>query len=80
LPGQSKDRLATLILRAEIISLNESATCASRCGGKRERSLPVILSPYGPMTAPAAGSLAAQPLDNFMIDFDLVGSACRKAL
>ncbi len=32
------------------------------------------------MTAPAAGSLAAQPLDNFMIDFDLVGSACRKAL
>jgi hypothetical protein len=34
----------------------------------------------GPMPVAAAGSLAAQPLYNFMTDVDSVGLACRKAL
>jgi hypothetical protein len=34
----------------------------------------------GPMPVAEAGSLAAQPLYNFMTDFDIAGLACRKAL
>jgi hypothetical protein len=34
----------------------------------------------GPMSVAEAGSLAAQPLYNFMIDSGIPGEACRKAL
>ena len=34
----------------------------------------------GPMPDPKVGSLAAQPLYNFMMDVDMPGLACRKVL
>lgn len=43
----------------------------AQCGDQ-----PVI----GPLPVPEAGSLAAQPRYNFMIDFDLPDITCRKAL